>query len=84
MCYLSAAAHDWSFLPNNVTSCNSFYCFNNCAKSFIAECIKKTLVTHLLKFLTSSLIILSVFHILLVFLFSIYLFIIYLNCFVRF
>ena len=46
MCYLSAAAHDCSLLPNNVTSCNSFYRFINCAKSFIAECIKRTSITH--------------------------------------
>ena len=47
MCYLSAAAHDWSFfLPNNVTSCDSLYRFNNCAKSIIAECIKKPSATH--------------------------------------
>ena len=46
MCYLSAATHDWSLLPNNVTSCNSFYRFINCAKSFLAECIKRTSITH--------------------------------------
>ena len=44
--YLSAAAHDWSFLPNNVISCNSLYRFINCAKSFNAEFIKKISVTH--------------------------------------
>ena len=46
VCYVSAAAHEWSLLPNNVTSCNSFYHFINCAKSFIAECIRKTSGTH--------------------------------------
>ena len=44
--YLPAAVCDWIFLPNNVTSCNSFYCFINCAKSYIAECTKKTSVTN--------------------------------------
>ena len=46
MCYLSAATHDRSFLPNNVTSYNSFYRLINCAKLFIAKCIMKTLVRH--------------------------------------